>query len=133
MLLGGAASMWLLSRSGALAQEEYGYESALEIAIGLIIIIVVLLIYFIPSIVAFRRRHPNRWPIFLINLLFGGHRAGLARLAHLGPAKGAYQRHRQRRRRGAASTSSPMTRRMYASYRAVSNLRAPILLSACAG
>lgn len=29
-------------------------------------------IYMVPSIVAFRRNHPNRWVIFVINLAFGG-------------------------------------------------------------
>ncbi|MGN6305726.1 MAG: superinfection immunity protein [Mesorhizobium sp.] len=28
-------------------------------------------IYFLPTIVAFVRRHPNRWPIFVINTAFG--------------------------------------------------------------
>jgi hypothetical protein len=30
------------------------------------------IIYIIPSIVAFRRSHPNRWVILVINLAFGG-------------------------------------------------------------
>jgi hypothetical protein len=30
------------------------------------------IIYIIPSIVAFRRNHPNRWIILVINLAFGG-------------------------------------------------------------
>lgn len=30
------------------------------------------IIYVAPSIVAFRRDHPNRWPILLINVVFGG-------------------------------------------------------------
>ncbi len=29
-------------------------------------------LYFVPSIVAFRRQHPNRWPIFVVNVVFGG-------------------------------------------------------------
>ncbi len=28
-------------------------------------------IYFLPTIIAFSRAHPNRWPVFLINLFFG--------------------------------------------------------------
>lgn len=39
------------------------------LAIGFI---VVAIIYFIPSMVAFRRRHPNRWAILVINIVFGG-------------------------------------------------------------
>lgn len=37
----------------------------------LIILVIIVAIYFIPAIVAFRREHPNKWPIFLINLVFG--------------------------------------------------------------
>jgi hypothetical protein len=29
------------------------------------------IIYFLPTIVAFRRRHPNRWPVLLLNLMTG--------------------------------------------------------------
>lgn len=42
------------------------------ILVLLTIAIVALAIYVIPSIIAFRRQHPNRWPIFLINIVFGG-------------------------------------------------------------
>ena len=34
--------------------------------------IIFCLIYMVPSIVAFKRRHPNRWPILVINVAFGG-------------------------------------------------------------
>ena len=30
------------------------------------------IIYIVPSIVAFRRNHPNRWLILVINIVFGG-------------------------------------------------------------
>jgi hypothetical protein len=33
---------------------------------------VIGLVYILPSIVAFRRDHPNRWLILVINLAFGG-------------------------------------------------------------
>lgn len=36
------------------------------------IIAVFLAIFFLPSIVAFRRRHPNRWAILVLNGVFGG-------------------------------------------------------------
>jgi Superinfection immunity protein/Short C-terminal domain len=29
-------------------------------------------VYIIPTFIAFRRNHPNRWPILLINVVFGG-------------------------------------------------------------
>lgn len=48
---------------------------------------IVLVLYFIPSWVAFSRRHPNRWPIFAINLVFGG--TGLGWLGSLIWACGA--------------------------------------------
>jgi hypothetical protein len=35
-------------------------------------VLVILVVIFIPTIVAFRRRHPNRWLIFVVNLAFGG-------------------------------------------------------------
>lgn len=34
--------------------------------------VTVALVYVTPSIVAFRRRHPNRWLILVINMAFGG-------------------------------------------------------------
>jgi hypothetical protein len=34
--------------------------------------LIIGLIYILPSIVAFRRDHPNRWIILVINLAFGG-------------------------------------------------------------
>jgi hypothetical protein len=57
-----------------------------EIVIA-IVIIVLAFIYFVPSIVAFRRGHPNRWPILIINFLFGG--TGLGWLGSLVWAAGA--------------------------------------------
>jgi hypothetical protein len=33
--------------------------------------LLVLIGYFLPTIIAFRRNHRNRWVIFLINLVFG--------------------------------------------------------------
>ncbi|WP_193660738.1 superinfection immunity protein [Brucella intermedia] len=35
-------------------------------------IAVILAVIFIPTIVAFRRQHPNRWLIFVVNFAFGG-------------------------------------------------------------
>ena len=34
-------------------------------------LIIVLLLYFIPSVVAFVRHHHNQWAIFALNLLLG--------------------------------------------------------------
>ncbi len=37
-----------------------------------VLFLIIGIIYIIPSIVAFRRNHPNRWIILLINVAFGG-------------------------------------------------------------
>lgn len=34
--------------------------------------LIIIAIYVAPTFVAFRRNHPNRWPILLINVVFGG-------------------------------------------------------------
>ncbi len=36
----------------------------------IVAIVVILAVIFIPTIVAFRRQHPNRWLIFVVNLAF---------------------------------------------------------------
>lgn len=46
-------------------------DSAAYLVIAIILAIGAL-IYCIPSIVAFRRRHPNRWLILAINVFLGG-------------------------------------------------------------
>ena len=46
-------------------------EGTIFVLIVLIGIVVGLAFYFIPSIVAFRRRHVNRMSIFLVNFLLG--------------------------------------------------------------
>ena len=37
----------------------------------LIIVGTLALLYFLPSIIAFNRHHANRWPILLVNTVFG--------------------------------------------------------------
>lgn len=49
-----------------------GETEALLTVIYLGMIPVAFLIYAIPSIIAFRRRHPNRFAILAINIAFGG-------------------------------------------------------------
>jgi hypothetical protein len=46
-------------------------DTAFIIFLG-IALLVVGIIYIMPSIVAFRRNHPNRWIILVINIAFGG-------------------------------------------------------------
>jgi len=48
------------------------FDSVLITLAFIVLILVILLVVFIPTIVAFRREHPNRWLIFIVNLAFGG-------------------------------------------------------------
>ncbi|MEJ5087167.1 superinfection immunity protein [Brucella pseudogrignonensis] len=48
------------------------FDSLLITLAFIVLILVILLVAFIPTIVAFRREHPNRWLIFVVNLAFGG-------------------------------------------------------------
>lgn len=58
----------LMLASTAHAQSDGGDEFA-----GLIVVLLILAaLYLIPTIVAFSRGHPNRWPILVINIVFGG-------------------------------------------------------------
>ncbi len=43
----------------------------MEILIGIIILIVGILIYFIPALMAFQRKHKNRTAILMLNLFLG--------------------------------------------------------------
>ena len=47
-------------------------DNATDLLILGIGLLVFGLVYTLPSIVAFRRDHPNRWVIFVINLAFSG-------------------------------------------------------------
>jgi hypothetical protein len=47
-------------------------SQAAELLILGIVFLIIGLVYILPSIVAFRRDHPNRWLILVINLAFGG-------------------------------------------------------------
>ncbi|CAM5775548.1 hypothetical protein LMIY3S_05079 [Labrys miyagiensis] len=70
MLIIGGVSAALLAASPALAQTSD--EDVASIIFLLMLGLIFLLIYFIPSFVAFSRRHANRWAIFVVNLVFGG-------------------------------------------------------------
>jgi hypothetical protein len=43
---------------------------------AILLLIFIFLIYFIPSAIAFRKGHRNKWSIFWLNLLLGGSGAG---------------------------------------------------------
>ena len=38
----------------------------------IILLLALLVVYFLPTIIAFSRKHRNRWVIFWINTIFGG-------------------------------------------------------------
>jgi hypothetical protein len=83
----GGVGLIALAASGpafAQASSEPDYSTMVGV---IVFLIVAAFIYFIPSIVAFRRSHPNRWPILIINFLFGG--TGLGWLGSLVWACGA--------------------------------------------
>jgi len=70
-----ALGVYTLSSTPIWAQSIRSSRQADEAIANLVLLaiaIVALVIYVIPSIVAFRRQHPNRWPIFLVNMVFGG-------------------------------------------------------------
>ena len=46
--------------------------ATLALAIGAIVLgLIAIVLFFLPTIIAFRRDHRNRWVIFLINFVFG--------------------------------------------------------------
>ncbi|MFZ5674361.1 MAG: superinfection immunity protein [Pseudomonadota bacterium] len=53
----------------AMAQATDGPGGSIAV---LLFVAIVLFIYMIPTVVAFRRRHPNRWVIGVLNLVLGG-------------------------------------------------------------
>lgn len=63
----------LIAPSYAQASAAGPSDTAVGGAIFLIaLIVLVLFIYIIPSVVAFGRKHPNRWAILAVNVVFGG-------------------------------------------------------------
>jgi hypothetical protein len=58
----------------ALAQIDLPGHAAPGIGLllaGTLVLIASVFIYFLPAFVAFRRGHPSRWAILLVNLFFG--------------------------------------------------------------
>lgn len=37
-----------------------------------VVALIAIVVFFLPTLIAFYRRHPNRWLIFVINTVFGG-------------------------------------------------------------
>ncbi|WLG64855.1 superinfection immunity protein [Pseudomonas sp. FP1762] len=42
-----------------------------EIGLGIVFIFLMIATYFLPSFNAFSRKHPDRWPIFMLDLFLG--------------------------------------------------------------
>ncbi len=55
----------------AQSSSDSGAGAAVLVLCLLLIGVVCFILYFLPSFIAFSRSHPNRWPIFLINMFFG--------------------------------------------------------------
>lgn len=66
-----AVTFFLILQGRAWAVQG-AFDSLLITLAFIAFILVLLLVLFIPTIVAFRREHPNRWLIFIVNLAFGG-------------------------------------------------------------
>lgn len=41
------------------------------LSLGLVYLIIIALLHFIPAVIAFARGHQSKWAIFAVNLLFG--------------------------------------------------------------
>lgn len=59
-----------LHATAAMSQSNPG-QDVTDLSLLALIGFVALIVFLLPTIVAFMRGHPNRWPIMLINLVFG--------------------------------------------------------------
>lgn len=41
------------------------------ISLPFVMLLIIVVVHFIPTIIAFSRDHPSRWAIFIVNLFFG--------------------------------------------------------------
>lgn len=64
----GAAVIVFATAAPALAQSQAQQGDAVLV---ILLIVGIILLYVLPSFVAFYRRHPNRWVIAVINVVFG--------------------------------------------------------------
>lgn len=66
-------ALTLTAANAAFAQSsDYGMAIGLGLGgISFAMIIVFTIIYFIPTFIAFGRKHPNKWLIFLLNFVLG--------------------------------------------------------------
>ncbi|WP_375123599.1 superinfection immunity protein [Pseudomonas sp. LW8] len=42
-----------------------------ELGLGIVFLFLIMATYFLPSFNAFSRKHPDRWPIFMLDLFLG--------------------------------------------------------------
>ncbi|WP_454011988.1 superinfection immunity protein [Aquamicrobium terrae] len=62
-----------LSPALAAAAPANSDDDVAATALGFLVVLVILgVIYFLPTIIAFRRQHPNRWVILILNVVLGG-------------------------------------------------------------
>ena len=64
-------SLLAISLYLALAIPAFADDGATTIVVLMGLFVILLIITFIPTYVAFSRNHPNRWLIFIVNLAFG--------------------------------------------------------------
>src|ERR1043166_2373651 len=62
--------LFAIAQSLSAASSAHDY-AAWAVGAGLIFIALICLIYPLPAIIAFHRRHRNRWLILVINIAFG--------------------------------------------------------------
>ncbi|MBM2294113.1 superinfection immunity protein [Sulfitobacter pseudonitzschiae] len=64
-----AASMLVLDAGPASAQ---GLHQDDMFALKLVVLVVIFwILYVVPTVIAFHRKHPNRWAILVVNVVFG--------------------------------------------------------------
>ncbi len=71
LLLPAAIALSLIALPPTFASAADDAEDS-QLAAFLIMVTVIIVIYITPTIIAFVRGHPNRWPISLVNFVFGG-------------------------------------------------------------
>jgi Superinfection immunity protein len=64
------AFVFLMVSAAGVDSESRGSDMMFALSI-FVMLGVVLVVYFVPTMVAFKRVHPNRWAIFVINFCFG--------------------------------------------------------------
>lgn len=73
LAIGGSLGTAVSAMAQSQFSSEPGYQDhTVMVVFAVIFLALMLVLYLIPSIVAFRHQHPNRWAIAVINIAFGG-------------------------------------------------------------